>query len=51
MTNRRGYNGVDRKDNAKGYVTGNCLPCCWPCNYAKGSRYTYEQFKALRRAR
>ena len=31
------YNGVDRIDNSKGYETGNCVPCCKPCNVAKGS--------------
>lgn len=28
-------NGVDRMDNAKGYVPGNCVPCCGPCNKMK----------------
>lgn len=28
--------GIDRKDNALGYVPGNCVPCCWSCNCAKG---------------
>lgn len=30
------YNGVDRIDNAKGYVLENCAPCCSVCNYMKG---------------
>lgn len=30
------YNGIDRMDNARGYVTGNVVPCCAPCNRAKG---------------
>ena len=29
------YNGVDRVDNAKGYVIENCVPCCRKCNNAK----------------
>lgn len=29
--------GVDRVDNAKGYPN-NSVPCCWPCNKAKGSQ-------------
>lgn len=29
------FNGVDRKDNSKGYVTGNAQPCCSICNQAK----------------
>ena len=31
------YNGVDRVDSSKGYVDGNCVPCCKFCNIAKGS--------------
>jgi len=30
------YNGIDRKDNAKGYSVSNVVPCCWLCNRAKG---------------
>lgn len=37
------YNGVDRKDNSKGYTLENCVPCCWICNRAKGG-YSYEFF-------
>jgi hypothetical protein len=37
------YNGVDRKDNSKGYTLKNCVPCCSPCNYAKGDT-PYEKF-------
>lgn len=29
------YNGVDRKDNLRGYILGNCLPCCFRCNEMK----------------
>lgn len=36
-------NGVDRKDNNKGYIRGNCLPCCKICNRAKSSM-PYEDF-------
>ncbi len=39
----RGYY-LDRKDNNLGYTVDNCVPCCWPCNQAKGNRYTYEEF-------
>lgn len=28
-------NGIDRKDNSKGYTKDNCVPCCWRCNRAK----------------
>ena len=30
-----GY-GLDRVDHQKGYITGNCVPCCWSCNSLKG---------------
>lgn len=29
------YNGIDRKDNTKGYISDNCVPCCKICNYMK----------------
>lgn len=29
------YNGIDRIDNAKGYVIGNVAACCPTCNLAK----------------
>lgn len=29
------YNGIDRYDNDKGYISGNCVPCCRTCNRAK----------------
>lgn len=28
-------NGVDRRDNNKGYTVDNCVPCCPEVNYAK----------------
>lgn len=31
------YNGIDRVDNSKGYITDNVVPCCRNCNTAKGS--------------
>lgn len=37
------YNGIDRKNNEIGYEDDNCLPCCWDCNQAKGSK-NYEEF-------
>lgn len=38
------YNGIDRLDNDRGYVLGNCVPCCSSCNYAKRDM-SYSQFK------
>ena len=29
------YNGIDRRDNTKGYSKENCVPCCNICNRAK----------------
>lgn len=29
------YNGIDRKDNTKGYTLENIATCCKVCNYAK----------------
>ena len=37
------YNGVDRKDNTKGYTLENSVPCCGRCNIAKGAR-EYDEF-------
>lgn len=31
------YNGIDRIDNFRGYVTENCVTCCQRCNFLKGS--------------
>ena len=29
------YTGIDRYDNSKGYIIGNCVPCCKVCNRLK----------------
>jgi len=29
------YQGIDRKDNSKGYTPENCVPCCIVCNKMK----------------
>lgn len=38
------YNGVDRKDNNKGYYVENCVPCCHWCNRAKKD-YSFEEYE------
>jgi hypothetical protein len=38
------YNGVDRLNNEVGYVTGNVVPCCGICNFAKRTM-SYSEFK------
>lgn len=35
-------NGIDRYDNLKGYIEGNCVSCCVPCNEAKNDRNVAE---------
>jgi len=37
------YNGIDRKDNKIGYVSSNCVSCCWDCNRAKFTK-SYDEF-------
>lgn len=37
------YNGIDRKDNSKGYTAYNSLSCCFICNRAKNDM-KYEDF-------
>lgn len=38
-------NGLDRLDNTNGYIEGNVVPCCFPCNIAKRDQ-TIESFRA-----
>lgn len=38
---------VDRKDNRKGYIKSNCVPCCTRCNYGKGARFSYEEWLGM----
>lgn len=36
--------GIDRVDNSIGYIEGNCVPCCFTCNSAKGT-LSLQEFK------
>jgi hypothetical protein len=38
------YNGIDRINNSKGYVPGNCVSCCRKCNSAKAQFAVSETF-------
>jgi hypothetical protein len=38
---------LDRKDNDLGYTPENVVACCTRCNYAKGARYSYEEWYAM----
>lgn len=40
---RLGWNGLDRLNNNLGYVTGNVVPCCGPCNMMKRT-LTVDEF-------
>lgn len=37
------YQGIDRKDNARGYTTDNVVPCCGRCNWLKSDILSYEE--------
>lgn len=37
------YNGIDRKDNNKGYLLENSVTCCFKCNHLKGDM-NYKEF-------
>lgn len=39
------FNGIDKVIPTIGYIEGNCVPCCFPCNYAK-SNMSQEEFYA-----
>lgn len=41
------YNGIDRKDNAKGYTPENCLPACGFCNALKSDLLQHEEMKVV----
>ena len=35
--------GLDRLDNKNGYNIDNVVPCCGPCNYTRGNRFTVKE--------
>lgn len=40
--NFHSYTGLDRVDNAVGYIPENVVPCCGRCNFAKGKMSASE---------
>lgn len=41
--------GVDRIDNTKGYISGNCVSSCWDCNRSKSNKTLVEYREYLLR--
>jgi hypothetical protein len=41
------YNGIDRIDSDKGYVEGNVVPCCQPCNEMKSDKSRDEFLRLI----
>lgn len=46
---RDGCNGIDRVDNDRDYVYGNCVPACWRCNDMKGTMSKTEWCAHMKR--
>ncbi len=42
--------GLDRVNNKKGYVRGNCLPCCAQCNTMRNVFLTVDEMVVVARA-
>lgn len=40
------YNGIDRRNNERGYLPRNCVTCCKRCNFAK-ARLTEREFLSM----
>ncbi len=43
------HNGIDRIDSGLGYTMGNCSPCCWCCNHAKGDMSVVDFYRWIER--
>jgi phage FluMu protein Com len=41
------HGGIDRLDNACGYIEGNCVPCCKTCNAMRSAMSTEEFMKQI----
>lgn len=42
--------GLDRIDNSKGHTEKNCVPCCFECNTARNTHFTYEEMFIIGKA-
>lgn len=42
-----GGSNLDRKDYRLGYKLNNVVVCCGRCNYAKGTHFSYEEWKEI----
>lgn len=38
---------IDRKENDRGYVEDNVVPCCFNCNRIKGSFFSSDEMKFI----
>lgn len=38
---------LDRIDSKKGYIRGNVVACCWPCNSARSDHFSHAEFVAI----
>lgn len=36
------WNGIDRVNSELGYIIGNCVPCCFTCNFSKSTKTVVE---------
>lgn len=43
LPSSQGYTGLDRLDNEEGHTVDNCVPCCWPCNFARNDYWSPDE--------